>query len=181
MPGIGAILLAVVAIAVLLFDGDEGEGGRGKSGQPDSPTRPGTGTQGGGVFAEVTRVVDGDTVEVALGGSEEDVRYIGIDTPESVAPDQPVECFGERAGDVNRELVEGERIRLVFDGERRDRYGRLLAYVYVGDVFVNAQLVRLGYARTLTIEPNTDRAALFDKLEQAAGNAGRGLWGACGP
>lgn len=178
MPGIGAILLAVVAIAVLVFDGDEGDGGHG---QADPRTGPGTGAAAGPVFADVTRIVDGDTVEVDLAGVEEDIRYIGVDTPETVAPGQPVECFGKPASALNGELVEGERVRLVFDDERRDKYGRLLAYVYVGDVFVNAQLVRLGYARTLTIEPNTDRAALFDKLEQAAGNAGRGLWGACGP
>ncbi len=124
-------------------------------------------------------IVDGDTIEVLVNGHEEDVRYIGIDTPESVAPGQPVECYGHRASDLNAELVEGETVRLVFDAERRDRYGRLLAYVYVGDLFVNAELVREGYATTLTIAPNDSFAGLFDRLEQRAANAGRGLWGAC--
>ena len=83
------------------------------------------------------------------------------------------------ASERNRELVGGERVRLVFGAERRDRYGRLLAYVYVGDEFVNAAIVRGGFARTLEIEPNTDRAPLFNRLEQEAANAGRGLWARC--
>lgn len=129
--------------------------------------------------APVVDVVDGDTIEVELGGEQEDVRYIGVDTPESVAPGQPVECFGPQASEFNRRLVEGETVRLVFDRERRDRYERLLAYVYVGERFVNAELVRSGHATTLTIAPNDRHAALFDRLEQRAGNAGRGLWAAC--
>jgi micrococcal nuclease len=133
------------------------------------------------VRAYVTRVVDGDTIEVRYRRREEDVRYIGVDTPETVAPGEPVQCFGPRASDLNHRLVEGRNVRLVFDAERRDVYGRLLAYVYVGDRFVNAVLVRLGFARTLTIAPNDTFAALFERLEQAAGRAGRGLWGACSP
>src|SRR5215207_3768364 len=97
------------------------------------------------VGAYVTRVVDGDTVEVQLEGEEEDVRYIGVDTPETVKPEAPVECFGPQASDFNHRLVERQRVRLVFDEERRDVYGRLLAYVYLGDRFVNAALVRLGF------------------------------------
>ena len=152
---------------------DRGESDRGGRGAPKPPPR--------GVVAPVVDVVDGDTIEVLLGGVEEDVRYIGVDTPESVAPGEPVECFGKRASDFNADLVAGERVRLVFDAERRDVYGRLLAYVDVGERFVTAELVRRGYARTLTIAPNDSFASLFDRLEQAAGNAGRGLWGACGP
>jgi micrococcal nuclease len=169
LPGVGAIVVLAIAVAVLLTGRDDGDGGAG--GAP----------AGRSVLATVTRAVDGDTVEVALGGTTEDVRYIGIDTPESVAPDQPVECFGERASHLNATLVEGREVRLVFDDERRDQYGRLLAYVYLGDRFVNAELVRRGYARTLTIPPNTEHAGLFDRLAQTAGNAGRGLWGACAP
>jgi micrococcal nuclease len=169
-PGIGAIIVLVVGILILVSSAaDDGDDAR-RNQRHDTPDQ---------LFATVTRVVDGDTAEVRLGGREEDVRYIGIDTPESVAPGQPVECFGRRASAANERLVEGRRVRLVFDDERRDQYGRLLAYVYVGDVFVNARLVRRGLARTLTISPNTDRAGLLDRLEQAAGNAGRGLWGAC--
>jgi micrococcal nuclease len=132
-----------------------------------------------GIAAHVARVVDGDTIEVVLDGREEDLRYIGVDTPESVKPDSPVECFGEQAGEFNRRLVEGERVRLVLGAERRDRYGRLLAYVYLGERFVNAALIRRGYARSLTIAPNDARAGLFERLERRAGRLGSGLWGAC--
>jgi micrococcal nuclease len=127
----------------------------------------------------VTRVVDGDTVEVQLDGREEDVRYIGVDTPETVKPDTPVQCFGPQASAFNHHLVEGRRVRLVFGAERRDVYGRLLAYVYLDGRFVNAELIRRGLARTLTIPPNDRFAAELKRLEIAAARAGRGLWGAC--
>jgi micrococcal nuclease len=129
--------------------------------------------------AYVTRVVDGDTVEVRLDGHEEDVRYIGVDTPETVKPDTPVQCFGPQASRFNHALVERRRVRLVFGEERRDVYDRLLAYVYLGDRFVNAELVRRGLARTLTIPPNDRYAARLKHLELAAARAGRGLWGGC--
>jgi len=129
--------------------------------------------------AYVTRVVDGDTVEVRLDGHEEDVRYIGVDTPETVKPGAPVQCFGPQASRFNHALVEHERVRLVFGVERRDAYGRLLAYVYLGDRFVNAELVRRGLARTLTIAPNDRFSARFERLQVAASRAGRGLWGGC--
>ena len=107
------------------------------------------------------------------------MRYIGIDTPESVVPGEPVECFGKEASAANERLVEGETVRLVFDAERRDHYGRLLAYVYVGGTFVNASLVEDGFATTLEIEPNTSRAGELGRLEAAAGREGAGLWSAC--
>src|SRR4051794_39500963 len=144
------------------------------------PPVPGSGasTQEDGV---VTRVVDGDTIHVALGGADETVRYIGIDTPESVKPNTPVQCFAEAASAANRRLVDGRRVVLTFDAERRDRYGRLLAYVRrAGDgVFVNEQLVRDGYARTLTIPPNVRFAERFAGLARQARDDGRGLWHAC--
>jgi len=127
----------------------------------------------------VTRVVDGDTVEVQLGGREEDVRYIGVDTPETVKPGAPVDCYGPQASAFNHRLVEHRRVRLVFGAERRDVYGRLLAYVYLGKRFVNAELVRRGLARTLTIPPNDRFAGRLKRLEMAAARTGRGLWGAC--
>jgi micrococcal nuclease len=130
-------------------------------------------------WAYVSRVVDGDTVEVRLDGAEEDVRYIGVDTPETVKPDTPVQCFGPQASSFNHRLVEGRRVRLVFGVERRDVYGRLLAYVYLDGRFVNAELVRRGLARTLTIPPNDRFAGRLKRLEIAAARAGRGLWGAC--
>jgi micrococcal nuclease len=130
-------------------------------------------------IAYVVRAVDGDTIEVQLGGRHEDVRYIGVDTPETVKPDTPVQCFGPRAHRFDARLVTHRRVRLVFGVERRDVYGRLLAYVYLGRRFVNAELVRRGLARTLTIPPNDRFAKRFQRLQMAAARAGRGLWGAC--
>ncbi len=131
--------------------------------------------------AFVVRVVDGDTIEARIGGRVEDVRYIGVDTPETVKPDTPVQCFGPQASSFNHRLVENREVRLVFGVERRDVYGRLLAYAYLGDRFVNADLVRRGLARSLTIPPNDRFAPLFRRLEMRAARVGRGLWGACPP
>ena len=132
-------------------------------------------------IAFVTRVVDGDTIEARIGDRIEDVRYIGVDTPETVKPGAPVQCFGPQASAFNHRLVERRQVRLVFGLERRDVYGRLLAYVHLGDRFVNASLVRRGLARSLTIPPNDRFAPLFRRLELGAARAGRGLWGACPP
>ena len=112
------------------------------------------------------RVVDGDTIRVVQDGREEAVRYIGVDTPETVKPGSPVECYGKAASAANRRLVEGEPVRLVDDVEARDRYGRRLAYVYRSrdDLFVNAELVRDGYATVLTIPPNVAHADEFAAL-----------------
>ncbi len=129
--------------------------------------------------AYVLRAVDGDTIEVRLDGRDEYVRYIGVDTPETVKPDTPVQCFGPRAHRFNARLVAHKRVRLVFGVEPRDVYGRLLAYVYLGHRFVNAELARRGLARTLTIPPNDRFAFRFQRLQNAAARGGRGLWGAC--
>jgi micrococcal nuclease len=129
--------------------------------------------------ALVIRAVDGDTIEARIGDRVEDIRYIGVDTPETVKPDTPVQCFGPRASAFNHRLVEHQRVRLVFGVERRDVYGRLLAYVYLSRRFVNASLIRRGLARSLTIPPNDRFAPLFRRLEMDAARAGRGLWGAC--
>jgi len=135
-----------------------------------------------GDTARVVRVVDGDTIRVALPSGEEPVRYIGIDTPESVKPGSPVECFGKRAGAFNERLVAGERVRLVRDVEERDRYGRLLAYVYRArdGLFVNAELVRRGYATVATFPPNVAHEREFRRLARAARRSARGLWSQCG-
>jgi micrococcal nuclease len=131
--------------------------------------------------ARVVRVVDGDTIAVRLDGRQERVRYIGVDTPETKKPGSPVECYGKRASAENERLVEGEQVRLVADAEARDRYGRMLAYVYRVDDgrFVNAELVRGGFAQPLTIPPNVAHADEFAALARAARRQGRGLWGAC--
>ena len=163
------LAVSVCAVVVAFAPGRGGDGGGGAAGAA------------GSAIARVERVVDGDTVRVRVGGRSEPVRYIGIDTPESKRPDTPVECFARRAAAENGRLVARERVRLVFDVERRDRFGRLLAYVYrVRDgAFVNAALVRGGFARTLTIPPNVRFAERFAALAAEARRAGRGLWSAC--
>jgi micrococcal nuclease len=132
-------------------------------------------------MAVVIRVVDGDTIEARIDGGVEDVRLIGVDTPETVKPGEAVQCFGPRASAFTHRQLEGQRVRLVFGVERRDVYGRLLAYAYLHGRLVNAALLRRGLARSLTIPPNDRFAPLFERLELAAARAGRGLWGACGP
>lgn len=126
-----------------------------------------------GLDAEVTSIVDGDTVHVRLDGRDERVRYIGIDTPET-SSNQP---YSAEARERNRELVEGQTVRLVVDVQERDRYGRLLAYVYTPDgSFVNAKLVAEGFARLLTVPPNVRFASVFRALETEARDAERNLW-----
>ncbi len=129
----------------------------------------------------VVRVVDGDTIHVQLPDRREKVRYIGVDTPETRDPRRGVQCFGKAASEFNARLVGSERVRLELDVQQRDRYGRLLAYVYrVRDgLFVNADLARGGYAQPLTIPPNVRFAERFAALARAAREAGRGLWKAC--
>ena len=162
MPWRRALLILAVAAAALL-------GGRFAHGRDEGPPSNG----------QVVRVVDGDTIRVRLGGTEERVRYIGVDTPETVKPGTPVQCYGPAASDFTHHLLTGRTVRLVFGVERRDVYGRLLAYVHLGDRFVNAALVRRGLARTLTIPPNDRYAPFLRRLELAAARAGRGLWAAC--
>jgi micrococcal nuclease len=164
---IGSAALLLIAAALLLRPWEQGLGA-GEAGPRSAQ-------------AFVTRVVDGDTIEARIDGRVEDVRYIGVDTPETVKPGTPVQCFGHRASSFDQRLVEHRRVRLVFGVERRDVYRRLLAYVYIGHKFVNASLVRRGLARTLTIPPNTRYSPLFRRLELDAARVGRGLWGACEP
>jgi micrococcal nuclease len=117
---------------------------------------------------------------VRLGsGRVERVRYIGVDTPETAKPGVPVECYADRAHEFNERLVGGREVRLELDVEERDRYGRLLAYVYAGGAMVNAALVREGYADVLTVPPNVRFAARFRRLASEARRAGTGLWGSC--
>jgi micrococcal nuclease len=129
------------------------------------------------VFGHVERVVDGDTIRVRVGTALETVRYIGVDTPETVHPTRGVEPYGKAASRFNASLVEGKQVRLEFDVERRDRYGRLLAYVYVDTLFVNAELVRRGYAQLMTIPPNVRHVDHFVRSQRDAREAGAGLWG----
>ncbi len=128
------------------------------------------------------RVVDGDTLDVSLATGKTRVRLLGVDTPESVKPNTPVQCFArEASARLHALLPVATSVRLVRDAEEKDRYGRLLAYVYrePDGLFVNLDLVRGGYARVLSIRPNVAHAAEIDRLAGDARQAGRGLWGAC--
>ena len=127
--------------------------------------------------ARVTRVVDGDTIHVSLGGRDYTVRYIGLDTPETVDPRRPVQPFGKEASDRNKQLVEGKIVTLEKDVSETDRFGRLLRYVYVDGRMVNATLVEEGYARAATFPPDVKYQELFRRLEQEAREVKRGLWG----
>lgn len=132
--------------------------------------------------AQVVRVIDGDTLLVSIGGREESIRLLGIDTPESVDPRAPVECFGEEASRHTEALLPpGTDIHLVRDVEARDRYSRLLAYVYRADdgAFVNLQLLREGFASVLTFPPNVAHAVDFTAAAAQARAEGLGLWSAC--
>ncbi len=132
--------------------------------------------------AVVVEVVDGDTVDVRIGGRTERVRLIGIDTPETKRPDTPVECFGPEATTFTRSLLPaGTEIRIERDIVGRDHFGRLLGYLHLADgTFVNHEIVRRGYATPLSIEPNGVFARLFADAARAAEADDLGLWAACG-
>ena len=134
--------------------------------------------------ARIVTVVDGDTVEVEVGGRTERVRLLGIDTPETVDPDRPVGCFGPEASARTAELLpDGTEVQLQRDVEGRDQFGRLLAYVFRADddTFVNEVLVTEGFAEVLVIEPNGAYADRLRDAESSARAAGAGLWGSCPP
>lgn len=153
------IAIGVALFALLL-------GACSSSGQPQS---------NGEMEATVQRVVDGDTVELSTG---EKVRLIGVDTPETVKPNHPVEPYGKEASDFSKQLLTGQKVTLKFDVEPYDKYKRLLAYMYLQDgTFVNEKLVRDGYARIMTIPPNVANADLFLEAEREARENNRGLWG----
>ncbi len=127
---------------------------------------------------QVVRLIDGDTIQVCcIFGDREKVRYIGINTPETKHPTKGVEHFGKEASEANRRLVEEKTVRLEFDLQQFDKYGRTLAYVYLEDgTFVNAWLVEHGYAMVMTVPPNVKYQDLFLRLQREAREAGRGLW-----
>jgi micrococcal nuclease len=177
-PALVAVAGAAVVLVVALFVTTPWSVGRFHP--------PGAGDGDGGLGtgrARVVRVVDGDTLIAEVAGAEERIRLIGIDTPETVAPNRPVECYGPEASHRLGELLPaGTAIRLERDVEPRDPYDRLLAYVYRSDdgLFVNQAQVSGGFAEAREYPPNTARRPELDGAEQAARTAGAGLWGACG-
>ncbi|MBI4064800.1 thermonuclease family protein [Candidatus Gottesmanbacteria bacterium] len=127
-------------------------------------------------YARVIRVIDGDTIEIE-GGRR--VRYIGIDTPETVDPRKPVECFGREAAGENRRLVEGKEVRLEKDISDTDRYGRLLRYVSINNQMINDVLVRQGFAHASSYPPDIKYQEQLRDAQREARENGRGLWAGC--
>ncbi len=141
---------------------------------PNSARKSGTAT--------VVKVIDGDTINIRFGGHTEQVRLIGIDTPETKHPRKPVQCYGPEASAFTAEaLPVGTQVRIERDVEARDVYDRLLAYVFRAsdDMFINLQLARQGYARVLTIEPNTAYLSEFVAAAYEAKKNNLGLWQVC--
>lgn len=176
----------LVAVAFSAFDIYGGSTGPSAKETPRAPQAEVQSREGSSRDARVSRVVDGDTIIVRSvnrsgepSGALRRVRYIGVDTPESVKPDAPVECFGKEAATENRRLVEGRIVKLVSDKEAFDKYGRALAYVYVDGKLVNAELIKGGFARTIEIPPNTSKADELNDLERVAIRTNKGLWGVC--
>lgn len=156
-----------------------------------SPATPASGPAAGGgvastaqrppagtIQARVSRVVDGDTIIAEIPGrGEERVRYIGIDTPESVDPRRPKEYYGDEASAKNRELVQGKPVWLEKDASDTDQFGRLLRYVYLADgTMVNEELVRLGYTQARSYPPDVKHQERLKAAEREARAAARGLW-----
>jgi endonuclease YncB( thermonuclease family) len=121
----------------------------------------------------VTRVIDGDTIEVNVQGKTERIRLIGVDTPEST---QQVEPFGKEANAFTHRILQGKEVRLEFDVQERDRFGRLLAYVWFGNTMFNEMLLREGFAQVATFPPNVKYVERFTRAQQEARDARRGLW-----
>jgi endonuclease YncB( thermonuclease family) len=171
-----ALLAAILALALL--------GGCGRAGPRPPALRTPTAERAswprspaGAVPAVVAQVVDGDTFVAVIGGRRDPVRVIGVDTPETVAPGRPVEPYGKQASTFARYWLDRATVRLAGDVEPRDRYGRLLAYVWLADgTFWNALLAAEGYAEQLTIPPNVAFAELFERLVAQARTRRHGLW-----
>lgn len=134
------------------------------------------------VGARVVKIIDGDTIEVDLGGGiVRTVRYIGIDTPESVDPRRSVECFGKEASNMNSSLVGGRIVQLEKDVSETDKYGRLLRYVYVDELFVNLYLVEEGFANASAYPPDIKYQEDLESVEEEARLNNKGLWATCHP
>jgi micrococcal nuclease len=189
-PWVLILLIAVVALAGCDVEStpaaDTGSVGRTTATARPAITRTATHSSSAAIeTARVVRVVDGDTLVVEIDGREDRLRYIGVDTPETVKQNSPVECFGKEASQENTRLVAGQTIELEKDVSNRDRFDRLLRYVYVVDpdtgerLFVNLELVARGYANVSTFPPDVRHEAEFRAAEREARDAGRGLWGVC--
>ncbi|WP_245855842.1 thermonuclease family protein [Paenibacillus rigui] len=142
------------------------------AGCKDSPAS----TKSGRETAKVERVVDGDTFEIKRDGKKEKVRLIGVDTPETKKPNTPVMFYGKEASDFTKKKLENKTVELEWDVEQKDQYGRLLAYVWIGDEMFNRTLVREGYARIATFPPNVKYVDQFKQDQEEARKGSKGLW-----
>jgi micrococcal nuclease len=152
------VVLVLLALAVwhVAFDG-----------APPVPHAPGT-------TALVERAVDGDTLLLA---DHTRIRLLGVDTPETKRPEAPIEPWGPEAHEFTRAHVEGRMVRLEFDKERHDKYDRVLAYVYLGDWFLNEELIRAGMGRAITNHPYSEAMKRrFRAAEREAKEKRRGIW-----
>lgn len=141
----------------------------------------------GFIAGTVTRVVDGDTAEITVDGTKHKVRFLGVDTPETVHPNKPVQFYGKEASNFTKESLTGKRVWLEYDSSPQDRYGRHLAYIWTAkpksvnessirkDMY-NARLLLDGYAKVMIIKPNKRYETLFKKFESEARESKRGLW-----
>ncbi|MBQ4431583.1 MAG: thermonuclease family protein, partial [Synergistaceae bacterium] len=174
-----AILVIIAAIAVYFFGGQ---------GIPDlGQNTPVEQDDSGFVMGTVTRVVDGDTAEITVDGAKRRVRFLGVDTPETVHPNKPVQFFGPEASAFTKESLTGKRVWLEYDKNPQDRYSRHLAYIWTAkpksintetirrDMF-NAKMLLGGYAKVMIIKPNNRYAQQFKEFEAEARNLRRGLW-----
>ncbi len=139
---------------------------------PGLTVSPVLGAQTGEVF-KVTRVVDGDTIVIDTG---QKVRLIGVDTPETVDPRKPVQCYGKEASAYTKSRLLNQEVRLVKDVSETDHFGRLLRYVYVGDELFNNTLVLSGYAHAVSYPPDISKQELFRASERDAIFNNKGLW-----
>ncbi|MBQ9433430.1 MAG: thermonuclease family protein [Synergistaceae bacterium] len=179
-----AILVIIAAIAVYFFGGQGIPNFVGNDSGNDNPIQQ---DDSGFVMGTVTRVVDGDTAEITVDGTKRRVRFLGVDTPETVHPNKPVQFFGPEASAFTKESLTGKRVWLEYDKNPQDRYSRHLAYIWTAkpkritdetirrDMF-NAKMLLGGYAKVMIIKPNNRYATQFKQFESEARNSRRGLW-----
>ena len=184
---IWGILIVFLTIAVQGFSYEGNAGAEFlkpdfKNSAPD--TLPPTNTSDPSVFL-VTRVVDGDTIVAMINGKQEKIRLIGVNTPETVDPRRPVECFGKEASIFTKSLLKDASVRLEADPSQtdRDKYGRLLRYIFLSDgTLINEKIIAEGYGYEYTYRIPYHYQTEFKKAEQTARAQKKGLWadGVCG-
>lgn len=176
---ISKFLIIILAVLTVLNTGCTSDKSKSKTSEGKGPTA-GQGEQkqpSPGMY-RVVRVVDGDTIVISYKSKNEKLRLIGINTPETKHPEKGTEPYGFEASEYTKKLLEKREVKVTFDVQQRDKYGRLLGYVYLTDgTFVNARLLSEGYAQVMTVPPNVKYAEEFVRLERAARKEEKGLWG----